>query len=258
MSNYKVDITGINTSNLKCLTHEENIKLFKLYQAGDLNAKEDIVNGNLKLVLSVLKNFSKTGINQDDLFQVGVIGLIKAVDNFDLSYNLKLSTYAVPLIIGEIKKYLRDNTQMRIARSIKDDAYKILRFKEDFINKNGREPKCYEIASSLSMSEYDVGFALDSLKDPVIIFEPVYNDGDNAIYLEERLADNKKGSIDNDTMIGLYKALNKINDREKNILLERYVIGKTQTEIAGTLNISQAQVSRIEKCALSKVRRLIK
>lgn len=135
MSNYKVDITGINTSNLKCLTHEENIKLFKLYQAGDLNAKEDIVNGNLKLVLSVLKNFSKTGINQDDLFQVGVIGLIKAVDNFDLSYNLKLSTYAVPLIIGEIKKYLRDNTQMRIARSIKDDAYKILRFKEDFINK---------------------------------------------------------------------------------------------------------------------------
>ena len=234
MSNYKVDITGINTSNLKCLTHEENIKLFKLYQAGDLNAKEDIVNGNLKL------------------------GLIKAVDNFDLSYNLKLSTYAVPLIIGEIKKYLRDNTQMRIARSIKDDAYKILRFKEDFINKNGREPKCYEIASSLSMSEYDVGFALDSLKDHVSIFEPVYNDGDNAIYLEERLADNKKGSIDNDTMIGLYKALNKINDREKNILLERYVIGKTQTEIAGTLNISQAQVSRIEKCALSKVRRLIK
>lgn len=258
MSNYKVDITGINTSKLKCLTHEENIKLFNLYHNGDKLAKEDLVNGNLKLVLSVLKGFNKSGINQDDLFQVGVIGLIKAIDNFDLSYNLKLSTYAVPLIIGEIKKYLRDNTQMRIARSIKDDAYKILRFKEEYINKHGKEPTTGVIASSLDMSEYDVGFAMNSLKDPVSIFAPIYSDGDNTIYLEDQLADTRGSNVDKDTMISLYKALKKINTREKNVLLERYVIGKTQTEIADALDISQAQVSRIEKCALAKVRRLIK
>ena len=258
MSNYKVDITGINTSTLKCLTHEENIKLFKLYQNGDLKAKDDLVNGNLKLVLSVLKGFNKKGINQDDLFQVGVIGLIKAIDNFDLSYNLKLSTYAVPLIVGEIKKYLRDNTQMRIARSIKDDAYKILRFKEEYINKYGKEPLNSEIAKSLNISEIDISFALNALKEPMSIFAPIYSDGGDTIYLEDQIADTKEKSFDKDMMISLYKALKKIKEREKSILMERYVVGKTQTEIANDLNISQAQVSRIEKNALIKVRKLIK
>ena len=258
MSNYKVDITGINTSTLKCLTHEENIKLFKLYQNGDLKAKDDLVNGNLKLVLSVLKGFNKKGINQDDLFQVGVIGLIKAIDNFDLSYNLKLSTYAVPLIVGEIKKYLRDNTQMRIARSIKDDAYKILRFKEEYINKYGKEPLNSEITKALNISEIDISFALNALKEPMSIFAPIYSDGGDTIYLEDQIADTKEKSFDKDMMISLYKALKKIKEREKSILMERYVIGKTQTEIANDLNISQAQVSRIEKNALIKVRKLIK
>ncbi|MGN1379467.1 MAG: sigma-70 family RNA polymerase sigma factor [Bacilli bacterium] len=258
MSNYKVDITGINTSTLKCLTHEENIKLFKLYQSGNLKAKDDLVNGNLKLVLSVLKGFNKKGINQDDLFQVGVIGLIKAIDNFDLSYNLKLSTYAVPLIVGEIKKYLRDNTQMRIARSIKDDAYKILRFKEEYINKYGKEPLNSEISKALNISEIDIGFALNALKEPMSIFAPIYSDGGDTIYLEDQIADNKEKSYDKDMMISLYKALKKIKEREKSILMERYVVGKTQTEIASELNISQAQVSRIEKNALIKVRKLIK
>ena len=258
MSNYKVDITGINTSTLKCLTHEENIKLFKLYQNGDLKAKDDLVNGNLKLVLSVLKGFNKKGINQDDLFQVGVIGLIKAIDNFDLSYNLKLSTYAVPLIVGEIKKYLRDNTQMRIARSIKDDAYKILRFKEEYINKYGKEPLNSEISKELNISEIDISFALNALKEPMSIFAPIYSDGGDTIYLEDQIADTKEKSFDKDMMISLYKALKKIKEREKSILMERYVVGKTQTEIANDLNISQAQVSRIEKNALIKVRKLIK
>ena len=258
MSNYKVDITGINTSTLKCLTHEENIKLFKLYQNGNLKAKDDLVNGNLKLVLSVLKGFNKKGINQDDLFQVGVIGLIKAIDNFDLSYNLKLSTYAVPLIVGEIKKYLRDNTQMRIARSIKDDAYKILRFKEEYINKYGKEPLNSEIAKTLNISEIDISFALNALKAPMSIFSPIYSDGGDTIYLEDQIADTKEKSFDKDMMISLYKALKKIKEREKSILMERYVVGKTQTEIANDLNISQAQVSRIEKNALIKVRKLIK
>ena len=258
MSNYKVDITGINTSTLKCLTHEENIKLFKLYHNGDLKAKDDLVNGNLKLVLSVLKGFNKKGINQDDLFQVGVIGLIKAIDNFDLSYNLKLSTYAVPLIIGEIKKYLRDNTQMRIARSIKDDAYKILRFKEEYINKYGKEPLNSEISNALNISEIDISFALNALKEPMSIFAPIYSDGGDTIYLEDQIADTKEKSFDKDMMISLYKALKKIKEREKSILMERYVVGKTQTEIANDLNISQAQVSRIEKNALIKVRKLIK
>lgn len=258
MSNYKVDITGINTSTLKCLTHEENIKLFKLYQSGNIKAKDDLVNGNLKLVLSVLKGFNKKGINQDDLFQVGVIGLIKAIDNFDLSYNLKLSTYAVPLIVGEIKKYLRDNTQMRIARSIKDDAYKILRFKEEYINKYGKEPLNSEISKALNISEIDISFALNALKEPMSIFAPIYSDGGDTIYLEDQIADTKEKSYDKDMMISLYKALKKIKEREKSILMERYVIGKTQTEIANDLNISQAQVSRIEKNALIKVRKLIK
>ena len=258
MSKNIVEITGIDTNKLEVLSHEEMIDLFKKYQRGDLKAKEELINGNLKLVLSIVKKFSNRVDNLDDLFQVGVIGLIKAIDNFDLSYNLKLSTYAVPLIIGEIKRSIRDNTSLRISRSIKDLAYKIIKLKDELILKEGKEPSNEEIAKLLNIEEYQIAYALDALKDPVSIFEPIYNDGGDTIYLEDQLADNKSIRDDQDNKIALYKALNSINERERKILLERFMIGKTQTEIASILNISQAQVSRIEKGAINHIKRLIK
>ncbi len=258
MANYKVDITGINTSNLKSLTHEENVELFKQMREGDPQAKDKLVYGNLKLVLSILKRFNKYQVNMDDLFQVGVIGLIKAIDNFDLSYNLKLSTYGVPLIIGEVKKYLRDDTTLRVSRSVKESAYQILAFKENFMNVHGREPSNSEIANGLNISEYEIGYALESLREPVSIFEPIYNDGGDTLYLEDQIADVKEKNKDHDMLISMNKALRKIESRERNILMQRFVIGQTQSEIANSLNISQAQVSRIEKNAIAKVRKLIR
>lgn len=258
MSNYKVDITGINTASLKTLSHEENIALFKALQEGDMAAKDKLVSGNLKLVLSILKHFNKRGVNMDDLFQVGVVGLIKAIDNFDISYNLKLSTYGVPLIMGEIKKYLRDNSMVRVARSVKDNAYQILRFKEDYINRFGREPSNSEIAKSLGIKEYEIAYALDSLSEPMSIFEPIYNDGGDTIYLEDQIADTKEQNKDRDMLISMHRALKKIPERERSILLKRFVVGKTQAEIAEEYDISQAQVSRIEKNAMDKIRKLIK
>lgn len=258
MSNYKVDITGINTSKLKSLSHKENIALFKALQDGDKSAKDKLVNGNLKLVLSVLRGFNHKGVNMDDLFQVGVVGLIKAIDNFDLSFNLKLSTYGVPLIMGEVKKYLRDNSMLRVSRSVKDLAYQILRFKEDYMNRNGKEASSSDIASALGIKEYEIDYALDSLKEPKSIFEPIYNDGGDTIYLEDQIADVKEQSKDKDMIISMHKALKKISARERNVLLDRFVVGKTQSEIAKALDISQAQVSRIEKSAMEKIRKMIK
>lgn len=258
MAKYKVDITGLNTSDIKVLSNEKMLELFEKYQNGDLTAKEELVKGNLKLVLKILRQFNNSKYNLDDLFQVGVIGLIKAIDNFDLSYNLKLSTYACPLILGEIKRYIRDNTSVRVSRSIKDLAYQILRFKEDFQNKMGYEPQNSEIAKSLGIEEYRISYALDSLKDPVSIFEPIYNDGGDTIYLVDQLADKKEKSKDKDMLISMNKALQKLKERERNILMERFIIGKTQTEIAERLGISQAQVSRLEKGAIKNVRRLMK
>lgn len=258
MSKYKVDITNLNTSTIKVLKSEEMVELFKRYQAGDLQAKEELVNGNLKLVLSILKKFNKDKYNMDDLFQVGVIGLIKAIDNFDLSYNLKLSTYACPLIIGEIKRYIRDNNSLRVSRSIKDMAYQILKYKDDYIKNHGVEPTTKEISDALEIEEYQIPFALDSLKEPMSIFEPIYNDGGDTIYLLDQIADKKESSQDKDMLISLRRAINKIKERERNILIERFIIGKTQMEIAESLGISQAQVSRIEKNAINNVKRLIK
>ncbi len=258
MSKYKVDITNLNTNNIKVLKHKETVELFKKYQAGDLKAKDELVEGNLKLVLSVLKRFNKEKYNLDDLFQVGVIGLIKAIDNFDLSYNLKLSTYACPLIIGEIKRYIRDNTSIRVSRSIKDLAYSIIKFKEEYLKSHGIEPTNEEIAKELEIEEYQINFALDSLKEPMSIFEPIYNDGGDTIYLLDQIADKKDMREDKDMLISLRRAINKIKERERNILLERFIIGKTQMEIAQSLGISQAQVSRIEKNAINNVKRLIK
>lgn len=258
MSKYKVDITGINTSDIKVLKSSETKELFKKYQAGDESAKEELINGNLKLVLSILKRFNKDKYNMDDLFQVGVIGLIKAIDNFDLSYDLKLSTYACPLIIGEIKRYIRDNTPIRVSRSIKDQAYQIIQFKEEYLKTHGVEPTNKEIAEELEIEEYQINFALDALKEPMSIFEPIYNDGGDTIYLLDQIADKKELGQDKDMLISLRRAINKIKERERNVLVSRFIIGKTQMEIAESLGISQAQVSRIEKNAIQNVKRLIK
>lgn len=258
MARYKVDITGINTNELKVLTGDETIKLFERYRAGDEKAKEELVNGNLKLVLSILRSFNKGNYNMDDLFQVGVIGLIKAIDNFDLSYNLKLSTYAVPLILGEVKRYIRDNTSVRVSRSIKDLAYNIIGFKEEYFNKNGVEPSNEEVAKALDIEEYKISYALDALKEPMSIFEPIYNDGGDTIYLQDQIADKKDLNSDKDMLISLRRGLNQIRTREREVLVERYIVGKTQMEIAEALNISQAQVSRIEKNAILSLKRIIK
>ena len=215
MAKYKVEITGISTNNLKVLTNEEMIELFQKYQNGDINAKQDLINGNLKLVLSVLKYFNHSNLNLDDLFQVGVIGLIKAIDNFDLSYNLKLSTYALPLIVGEIKRYIRDNSVIRVSRGIKELAYQIIKFKDEYVAKYGIEPQNSLIAEALQIEEYQIAYALDALKQPTSIFEPIYNDGGDTIYLSDQIADIKEQNQDHDMLISLRKALQKIKPREK-------------------------------------------
>lgn len=258
MAKYKVDITGINTSEIEVLSNEEMTKLFVEYQNGNLDAKERLINGNLKLVLSILRSFNKGNVNLDDLFQVGVIGLIKAIDNFDLSYGLKLSTYAVPLIVGEIKRYIRDNTAVRVSRSTKDLAYQIIKFKEKYISDYGVEPPALVISKELGIDEYLIGYAMDAMKDPASIFEPIYNDGGDTIYLFDQLADTKDKNSDKDMIISLRRALLKIKEREKDILLQRFMFGKTQMEIADEMGISQAQVSRLEKSAIINVRKLIK
>lgn len=260
MAKYKVEITGVDTNHLKVLKPAEQLELFKRYQKDhDELAKQDLIEGNLKLVLSCLREFNHQNVNLDDLFQVGVIGLIKAIDNFNLDYELKLSTYAIPLIRGEIKRYLRDNhSSVRISRTIKDKAYQILRFKEEYHQKNGREPSNKEIGENLEMSPYQVAQALDSLKDPVSIFEPIYSDGGDEIYLLDQIADRKELREDKDTYLSLKKALLKLKEREKEILLKRYIVGKTQMELAKTYNISQAQVSRIEKSAILSMKRHMK
>ncbi len=258
MARYKVDITGINTNDLIVLNSSDTTKLFERYRAGDKSAKEELINGNLKLVLSILRSFNKGNYNMDDLFQVGVIGLIKAIDNFDLSYNLKLSTYAVPLILGEIKRFIRDNTSVRVSRSIKDLAYQIINYKENYFNQKGVEPTNEEITHDLDIPEYKISYALDALKEPMSIFEPIYNDGGDTIYLQDQIADKKDLNSDKDLLISLNKGLNQIKAREREVLVARYIVGKTQMEIAESLNISQAQVSRIEKNAIASLKKMIK
>lgn len=257
MAKNKVEITGIRTSGLKVLKHKEMIELFKKYKKGDLSAKDELVNGNLKLVLSILKKYHNRTDNMDDLFQIGCVGLIKAIDNFDLSHNVRFSTYAVLMIDGEVKRYIRDNNPIRISRSIKDLAYKILRFKEEYIYTNGSEPTTSEIANYFKISEYEVANAVNCLKEPMSIFEPIYNDGGDTIYLLDQIED-KKESKELDDLISMRKALLKIKDRERDILISRFIVGKTQMEIAEEIGISQAQVSRLEKNAIKTMKRLIK
>ena len=256
MARHKVEISGINTSDIKVLSSEETKELFKKMKEGDPFARNDLINGNLKLVLSIIKNFSSRVDNLDDLFQVGCVGLVKAIDNFDTSYDVKLSTYACPLILGEIKRYLRDNSSLRIARSIKDIAYKTLKLKEQLMDSNGKEPTNEEIAKMLDVSEYEITQALESLKEPVSMYEPIYNDGGDTIYLFDQISD-KKDNVDLDLKLALDKAIKNLKGRERQIINERFIIGKTQMEIAEDLGISQAQISRIEKSALNNIKKRI-
>lgn len=255
MARHKVDICGVDTANIKVLSNDEMTLLFKKYQRGEMDAKEELINGNLKLVLSILRKYNNRLDNMDDLFQVGVIGLIKAIDNFDLSHEVRFSTYAVPMILGEVKRYLRDNSSIRVARSIKDTAYRIMKVKEELTNKNNKEPSIDMIANELGISSYEVGIAIDAMKDTVSMSLPIYNDGGDTIYLEDQL-ENKKDNPDNiDMKISLYKAMLELKDKEKYILTERYIIGKTQMELASELGISQAQISRLEKNGLKTLKK---
>ena len=257
MSKYKVQICGVNTSNLKVLSNEENLALFKKMHEGDKFARDDLINGNLKLVLAILKKFNNKVDNLDDLFQVGCLGLVKAIDNFDTSYNVTLSTYACPLIIGEMKRYIRDNISLRISRSVKDLAYKIMKLKEEMMTQDGKVPSDNEIANILGVTEYDVANALNALKEPVSMYEPIYNDGGDTIYLCDQISMPKE-EYDQEIKLALEKAMEKLKVRELQILRDRFIIGKTQMEIANELGISQAQISRIEKSAISNIKKLIK
>lgn len=258
MSKYKVDINGVDTSNLVVLTKEEMETLFKEFKQGNLEAKEKIVNGNLKLVLSIINKYNNGKNDMNDLFQIGCIGLIKAVDNFDDSYGVMFSTYAVPLILGEVKRYIRDSTSIRITRSVRDRAYQIMKFKDEYMTIHGVEPSIEEITTTLEISEYELANAMDSLKDPVSIYEPIYNDGGDTIYLLDQLADTKEVETKKDDLISLRKALTKLKQREKEILIDRYIVGKTQMELASELGVSQAQISRIEKNAINNIKKLIR
>ena len=255
MARHKVEIANVNTANIKVLSNDEMAELFYRMQNGDKTAKEELINGNLKLVLSILKKFANRTDNLDDLFQVGVIGLIKAIDNFDLSYGLKLSTYAVPMILGEVKRYLRDNNSVRIARSTKDTAYKALQIKERLTNELNKEPTIDMIAKELNLEPYEVGFAIDSMKDTISMYEPIYSDGGDTIYLADQLDDKKNHDFDDN--LSLKEAINNLKDKEKYIIEQRYMIGKTQMELALEIGISQAQISRLEKNALENIKKNI-
>ena len=257
MSRHKVEICGVNTANIKVLSNEEMIQLFQKFHQGDLSAKEQLIQGNLKLVLSILKKFNHRVDNMDDLFQVGCIGLIKAIEHFDLSYEVKFSTYSVPMILGEVKRYLRDNNSVRIARSIKDIAYKSLKKKEELTAIYGKEPTIGEIAKALGFTEYEVTNALDSLKDAISMFEPIYNDGGDTIYLEDQLEDKKNSHYSLETKIALRDALEKLKEKERYVLASRYFIGKTQMELAQEIGISQAQISRLEKSGIEHIKKMI-
>lgn len=254
ISKHKVEITGINTSQIKVLTDEEKNELFKRYQNGDEKAREELACGNLKLVLSILKRYQNRCDNMDDLFQIGCVGLMKAIDNFDLSHGVKFSTYAVPLILGEIRRYLRDNSNIRISRSIKDLAYKILKTKEEYFMERGKELSNEEVAKTLGVDEIDVIIALDAMKDPVSMFEPIYNDGGDTIYLEDQIESKKEKASSWDAFISLKNAINNLKEKERRIITERFLIGKTQMEIAEEIGISQAQVSRLEKGGIEELK----
>ena len=254
----KVEICGVNTSNLPLLSKEEKEALFIKIKAGDEEARNTFINGNLRLVLSVIQRFYGRGENADDLFQVGCVGLIKAIDNFDLSQNVQFSTYAVPMIIGEVKRYLRDNNSIRVSRSVRDLAYKVIQFKEKYTKENGKEPNVEEIAKELDVTKEDIAFSLDAIQDPVSLQEPVYNDGAESIYIMDQVKDSKNTDELWAEKITIKGAKEKLNEKERMIINKRFFDGRTQMEVAEEIGISQAQVSRLEKTAIQHIKRLYK
>lgn len=249
----KVEICGIDTTKLKVLKEAEKIELLKKVRSGDTDSREKLINGNLRLVLSVIQRFSSRGENSDDLFQVGCIGLIKAIDNFDISQNVRFSTYAVPMIIGEIRRYLRDYNPVRVSRSIRDTAYHAMQIKERIINETQKEPTPEEIAREMGIKKENVVLALEAIVEPVSLYDPVYYDAGDTIYVMDQLGDNNS-DVDWIDEILLKKSMKELPEREKNILSMRFMDGLTQTEVANEIGISQAQVSRLEKGALDKIK----
>ena len=256
MSN-KVEICGVNTSKLPILSNEEKELLMIEIKKGDEKAREKFINGNLRLVLSVIQRFNNRGENPDDLFQIGCIGLIKAIDNFDMSHEVKFSTYAVPMIIGEIRRFLRDNNHIRVSRSIRDVAYKALKVKEEYINKNSKEPTVLELSEQLDIPKEDIVFALEAIQEPVSLFEPAYNDGTDTLFVMDQVKDSKNTDESWLEEIALKEAMKRLTDREKKIINLRFFAGKTQMEVADEIGISQAQVSRLEKGALERMKKYI-
>lgn len=258
MALFKVEICGVNTAKLPLLTEEEKKELFKEIKQGNMEAREKYIQGNLRLVLSILQRFSGTNENIDDLFQIGCIGLIKAVDNFDDTLNVKFSTYAVPMISGELKRFLRDNAAIRVSRSIKDIAYKAIYCKENIIKTTNKEPTVAEIAEKLGVTSEEVVYALDAIQSPVSLFEPVYDQGGDTLYVMDQISDKKNKEEKWVESIVLNEALDGLSDRERKIIDMRFFNGKTQMEIADEIGISQAQVSRLEKNAIKSMRNYIK
>ncbi|MCD7819432.1 MAG: RNA polymerase sporulation sigma factor SigG [Lachnospiraceae bacterium] len=254
----KVEICGVNTSKLPILTGEEKEFLFERIQEGDENARELYIKGNLRLVLSVIKRFSNSNENVDDLFQIGCIGLMKAIDNFDTNLNVKFSTYAVPMIIGEIRRYLRDNNSIRVSRSLRDTAYKAIYAKESYTKQNQREPTVNEIADEIGVPKEDVIHALDAIQSPVSLYDPVYTEGGDTLYVMDQISDKKNREENWVEVMSLREAMERLSDREKHIIELRFYEGRTQMEVAAEIGISQAQVSRLEKNALRSMRNYLK
>ena len=254
MAGYKVEICGVNTAKLPLLTNEEKDALFQRILQGDEEAREQYIKGNLRLVLSVIQRFSSSNENVDDLFQIGCIGLIKAIDNFDITQNVRFSTYAVPMILGEVRRYLRDNNSIRVSRSLRDTAYKAIYAREGLTRKNSREPTLMEIAQEIGISKEDITYALDAIQSPVSLYDPVYTDGGDTLYVMDQISDKKNKEETWVEHLSLSEAMKRLNDRERHIISLRFFEGKTQTEVADMIGISQAQVSRLEKNALKAMR----
>ena len=254
----KVEICGVTTSKLPLLSKEEKEELFIKIKNGDEEERNQFINGNLRLVLSVIQRFYGRGENADDLFQVGCVGLIKAIDNFDLSQNVQFSTYAVPMIIGEVKRYLRDNNSIRVSRSVRDLAYKAMQYKERYIREHGKEPTVEEIAKELNASKEEIAFSFDAIQDPVSLQEPVYSDGAESIYIMDQVKDSKNTDELWTEKMTIMQIMKKLNEKEKMIIIKRFFDGRTQMEVANEIGISQAQVSRLEKNAIEHIKRLYK
>ncbi len=253
----KVELCGVNTSKLPVLTNAQMRELFGRMQKGEKPARDQLINGNLRLVLSVIQRFNNRGEYVDDLFQVGCIGLMKAIDNFDLGQNVRFSTYAVPMIIGEIRRYLRDNNPIRVSRSLRDVAYKALQVRDSLVSRLSREPAVQEIADELKLPVDEVVFALDAIQEPVSLFEPLYHDGGDPIYVMDQVSDDRDHDGNWLEGISIREALRRLNERERHILTLRFFQGKTQMEVAEEIGISQAQVSRLEKAALAHMRKFV-